>query len=155
MTSVEIQLNDGESFVADENELIYRQITQHMITKDGQIGSHAFGASNADRGMPSYSRSTLVSAQDARNWHTANANSPSLSVWGLTVGEVAEVKRIVVDDSGTPLPDGVLRAPGHCFIDLRNLTTDQIKSIRAVLLRAALQRGEIPTLELVADPPLF
>lgn len=143
--SDDIELGEGESIMAEAEELIYRQITKHMLTKDGQIGSHAFGAADSDAGRPSYSRSSVVSAQEARDWFDANARSRSLEVRALTVAEVAKAERMVIDDSAAPLAEGDKRAPGHCFVDFRNATSPEIKRVRAILLRFALRRGEVPT----------
>jgi hypothetical protein len=155
MSAADVVLAEGESLVSDQNEIIYRQVTTHMMTPEGQLGSHAFGAASSDRGMPSYARSSKVSAQDARDWHNEKANSPSLGVWGLSVEEVAQTRRVVIDDSDVDLPEGSIRAPGHCFIDYRGLSPAQVKSIRAVLLLAALQRQEIPTDSPLDDGQLF
>lgn len=59
------------------------------------------------------------------------AKSPSLGVWGLTVGEAIDSGRHVVDDPQRPLDDGHKRAPGHCFVDFRKLSRPQKKELRA------------------------
>jgi hypothetical protein len=155
MTTVDIELLDGEQLLSDSDELIYRQIAPHMLMDGVQIATTAFGPNSSDEGMPSYSRSTLVSAQDARDWHTRNAPSPSLGVWGVTVEEVVIAGRYVVDDSATPLPPGGLRAPGHCFVDFRRLARAERKSLRARLYMHAMARGEISTEGDVPSDQLF
>lgn len=97
--------------------------------------------------MPSYSRSTLVSAQEARDWHTRNAASPSLGVWAVAVGEVSSADSRVVDDNDCPLEEGEKRAPGHCYVDFRGLSRSKRKELRARLHMYAMSRGEIPTKE--------
>lgn len=154
MTGADVDMLDGEQLMSDEDELVYRQITQHML--DGErVATTAFGPSTADRDMPSYSRSTVVTPQDSRDWHTQNAKSPSLGVWGLTVGEVIESGRHVVDDSLCPLDDGHKRAPGHCFVDFRNLSKPQKKELRARLHFHATARGELDTAATPPDGQLF
>jgi hypothetical protein len=152
--SDDVELEEGHRIVAAGEELLYRQITKHMLTGDGQIGSHAFGAADSDAGKPSYARSSIVDAQSSRDWHDAHANSPSLGVWGVTVKEVSQIRRFVIDDSAAPLPAGKLRAPGHCFVDYRGLDRGTVKSLRGVLLRFALGRGEVSTTRTAADGEL-
>jgi hypothetical protein len=142
-----VELSEGQSLLThDFEEVLYRQMTEHVFDVDKRVpASHAFGPSPADRFMPSYSRSTIISAQDARDWHTAAARSPSLAVFGVSAGEVVEAGTVAVDDSAVSLVDGEVRAPAHCYVDYRGLTKPDIKLVRAVLLRRALAREEIPT----------
>lgn len=155
MTGVDAQLLEDERLMTEAEELAYRQLAPHMYDDDGKIASTAFGPTTSDRGKPSYSRSTVVSPQEARDWHNENANSPSLGVWGVTVGEVIASGRYVVDDSRCKLTEGALRAPGHCFVDFRELSRQQRKELRARLHMHALKRGEISTEAPVEDGQLF
>lgn len=154
MTATRVELGDGEQLMSSESELVFRQVTQHMFDGD-RIATTAFGPSTADRDMPSYSRSTVVTAQDSRDWHTQNAKSPSLGVWGITVGEVIDSGRYVVDDSRCSLDDGQKRSPGHCFVDFRELSKPQKKEVRAQLYFHAIARGELPTMATTPDGQLF
>jgi hypothetical protein len=140
-----IDLAEGETLVVAEHEVLFRQLTRHLISADGLPASHAFGPGNSDRGRASYSRSSVVTAQQARDWHCAVASSPSLAVWGVTVGEVVEQGRPVVDDSAAPAVSDQNRAPGHCFVDFNGLTKHEIKDVRTELYWRALERGEIAT----------
>lgn len=150
----ELELHEGESLMSDAGELIYRQITEHLM--DGsQVASTAFGPMPADKDMPSYSRSTLVKAQEARDWHTRIAKSPSVGVWALTVGEVIHAGRYVIDDSAAPLKPEEQRAPGHCFVDYRGLSRLERKTLRSRLWFCAIDRGEIPTTSTLGDGELF
>ncbi|WP_104132323.1 hypothetical protein [Cryobacterium sp. M91] len=154
MTGADVELVDGEQLMINEGEFAYRQVTQHMVDGD-RIATTAFGPSSADQDMPSYSRSDEVSPQESRDWHTQNAKSPSLGVWGLTVGEVIESGRHVVDDSQRPLGDARKRAPGHCFVDFRRLSKPQKRELRAQLYFHATARGELATMATPADGELF
>ena len=136
------------------DELIYRQATKHMFD-DGKLATTTFGPTTADKGMPSYSRSTVLTAQEARDWHTRNGKSPSLGVWAVTVGEVVESERYVVDDSKAHLMDGETRALGHCFVDYRNLTKQQERELRTKLYFHATERGELPTAATPKDGQFF
>ncbi|POX67821.1 hypothetical protein C3481_06445 [Microbacterium sp. Ru50] len=148
MTDVDLELLQGESIMSAVEERIYRQITDLMMDGD-KIATTAFGPATIDRDMPSFARASLTSAQQARDWHTNNASRPSLAVYAVTVGEVIEGGRHVIDDSAAPLEDGELRAPAHCFVDYRGLTRPARKALRAHLWLQATERGEIPT-----DPTL-
>lgn len=155
MTSDPIVLAEGETLVANGEELVYRQVTQHMLTEDGQLGSPAFSPSTSDAGKLSLTRSSLVSAQDARDWHTRNARSKSLGVRGVTVTEVGLAERVVIDDSGVALTEGEKRSPGHCYVDFAGLDKTGRKNVAAILLRFANARGEINTTETTEDGELF
>ncbi|GGD76532.1 hypothetical protein [Microbacterium murale] len=147
-----IDLGEGEALVEDASELIFRQITKHSLSKDGRVGTHAFGQADSDRGKPSYSRRSVVSAQEARDWHNANARTQSLAVWALALEEVFAERLWAIDDSAAPVEEGKVRAPGHCYVDYRHLSRGEVKSIRARLYFAAERRGEIPTTsEVIGD----
>ncbi|WP_336649094.1 hypothetical protein [Microbacterium sp. MMO-10] len=151
----DVTLREGEQLVSTAEELIYRQIAPHMLVDDGKIASTAFGPNSSDNDMPSYARSSVVSPQEARDWHTRNASSPSQGVWGVTVGEVIVAGRYVVDDSACPPPHSGKRAPGHCFVDFRGLSRPDRKELRARLHMCAMGRGEIPTEATTQDGELF
>jgi len=154
MTSIDVELLEGEQLISEANELLYRQVTKHMLDGD-KLKTEAFGPSTADREMPSYARSSEVTPQAARDWHTQNAASPSLGVWGVTVGEAIESGRHVVDDSLRPLADNQKRSPGHCFIDFRGLSKPQKRELRARLYFFATDRGELLTTPTLEDGQLF
>ncbi|GAA4053691.1 hypothetical protein [Agromyces indicus] len=144
MNDVDVELLDGECLMTDADELIFRQITDRMIDGD-KINTEAFGPQTIDNGMPSFSRSSIVSAQEARDWHTLNARRPSVAVYAVTVGEVIDGGRHTVDDAGAPAEPGSVRAPGHCFVDYRGLNRQRRKELRAHLYMCAMRRREIPT----------
>lgn len=154
MMAVDVELLDGEQLMSNTDEIAYRQTTKHMFD-GGKLATTAFGPTPADKGMPSYSRSTVVTAQEARDWHTRNAKNLSLGVWAVTVGEVVESERYVVDDSKAPVPDDEKRAPGHCFVDYRGLTKQQERELRTELYFRAIDRGEVPTEATPEDGQLF
>lgn len=130
----------GEEEITEPGELLYRQITPSILCdKDGTPASHAFGPSTADQGKPSYSRESKVTPQEAFDWHNLHARSESVGVWGCTVAEVHTANLRAVDDSG--VASNTSMAPGHCFVDFRGLTKQEIRNRRAVLFRAALKRG--------------
>lgn len=154
MTTVDLELREGESLMGDADELIYRQITARMM--DGnQIATMAFGPMPADNNMPSYSRSSVVEPQDARDWYTRIAPNPSLGVWALAVGEVIEAGRYVIDDSEVALDANNKRAPGHCYVDYRGLSRAERKTLRSRLWFRAVERGEIPTNATLGNGELF
>lgn len=150
----DIELAQGHSLVDDRDELALRQIVEWMVP-DGAILTHVFGPSPSDKGMPSYSRASVVDAQDARDWHNRNSVSRSIGVWAVSVDEVLEAGRHVIDDSAAVPPGGTPHAPGHCFVDYRGLLKLEIKSIRYVLWQRAMDRGEIPTQDTLPDGQLL
>lgn len=154
MSFVEVDLEEGETLVADGDEQIYRQICGHMYD-DEKLTSRAFSASTADEGKPSYTRSSATTAQASRDWHNDYATAPSLAVMALAVEEVVSTGRVVIDDSRTALGPEEVRPRGHCYIDFRNLTKSQRRDISSQLLRFALQRGPVPTIETVEQSTIF
>lgn len=143
MSEVISALEPGEFVIEPSPELIFRQITKHLIRND-RVGSIAF-LSSADRGKPSYSRSSIVSPQASRDWHTSIAGSPSLAVCALAVDDVSSLGIRSIDDSNAALSEGESRAPGHCFIDCRNLTKSEMTNLRSNLLRFAIGHGFMST----------
>jgi hypothetical protein len=155
VTDIDLELGEGESLVADPTELIYRQITKNLLDPSGAIATHAYTGESSSDGRPSYTRSSKVTAQESRDWHTRNSRkngrAPSLAVRALTVAEVVTAKRWVADDSGAPVePDGV-RPPGHCYVNAVGLDRVTLKSLRAALWKAANERGEVETHETLDD----
>jgi hypothetical protein len=137
---------DEVAFATNVTELVFRNITSPLWSADTrQPSSHAFGPSKSDHGKPSYIRSSLTSAQEARTWHTANANSPSLSVWACSVGEVLDAGSQTIDDSAVTHAVGDRVAPGHCYVDFRCLTKSEERVLRSLLLAFAIERQELTT----------
>lgn len=150
-----VELRDGEQEILpvagrEDDELLWRQIADHSWDATyGQPGSNSFGPMPVDKGMPSFSRQSKVTAQESRTWHNENAKSPSKGVWACSVSEVEKAKSRAIDDSETPEEPGAKRAPGHAFVDYRHLMSDRRAraDLRAELLMYALERGEIPTVD--------
>ena len=155
MTDIQLDLEDNEMLVDTIDEISYRQITPHLLVDGKKVASSAFGPSTADQGKPSYSRSSIVSAQEARDWHSSNARRPSEAVYGVSVGEVAESGSFVIDDSKCALAEDEDRAPGHCFVDFRRFSKPEERELRAKLYMHAMKRGEIPTEPLNSNGVLF
>ena len=150
MTEPDLELGEGESILAVSDDLIYRQITKHLLAPNGAIATHAF----VDSDEPSYTQSTIVTAQESRDWHTKHSKSPSLQVRAVTVREVVQSECLVIDDTKAPLEADEIRAPGHCYVDARKLDRVTLKSLRAILWNLANGRGEIPTKEPLEDGEL-
>lgn len=147
--AADLELSEGQSLVADADELALRQIVEWMVS-DGTILTHVFGPSTSDHGKPSYTREKFVGAQEARDWHEANGSSKPVGVWAVSVDEVHGAGTHVIDDSSEP---GT--SPGHCFVDFRGLPKHEVKSIRYTLWQRAMERGEIPTERPLKDGELF
>ncbi|MFZ4843857.1 hypothetical protein [Mycetocola saprophilus] len=131
----------GEFEIHDDTELLFRQIIEWMVV-DGVVLSTVFGPSPHDRGKPSYSRSSIVTARGAQNWHNAHARSRSREVWAVSVGEALHHELRAIDDSKVQ-KTGEIQAPGHCFLDFRELTRNQIKERRFRLYITARRRGAV------------
>ncbi|WP_156911203.1 hypothetical protein [Arsenicicoccus bolidensis] len=128
------------------SELLWRQIPPHNFDHTvGQPGAAAFGPQSSDARKPSFSLSSKVSAQAARDWHNANARSTSVGVWSCSVTEVYDAGSQVVDDSKIPSEPDVEQSPGHVFVDYRDLKKADKNLLQATLLMKALARGEIIT----------
>lgn len=140
-------LEPGESIIDPSDELLYRQITPPLFDEEkNQLASFAFGPQNCDKGKASYSRSSKVTAQEARDWHCANSSKPSLGVWAVTSSEAQKGPLRCVDDWTDDNQSQIGKmAPGHCYLDFRGFSKSEQRRIRANLLRFALKRGEIPT----------
>lgn len=154
MSIPNLELAEGEELMDITDELMYRQITDLMMD-NGKPATSAFGPASIDKGRPSYSRSGQVEAQQARDWHTENASRPSLGVWAVSVEEVLSARLVAIDDMKTPIPAGGRRAPGHCYVDFRNMNKKAERVYRAKLHFCATDRGEIPTTETLKDGQLF
>lgn len=139
MTTRELVLEEGEQLMPAGDELLYRQITRHMVAEDGRVGTHAFGPQTSDLGKPSFSRSTVVNAQESRDWHTENARARSVGVRAVSVEAVIKTRTWAIDDSGISVPAGTKRAPGHCFVDYRGFEPREVKAVRAHLYMASTE----------------
>lgn len=136
---VEIEPADDSA----EDEFLFRQIPTHLWdARKGQIGVGAFGPLEADRGAPSFSRSSKVTAAQSFEWHNSNVKSTSLSVWACTVTDVVKAGTRSIDDENAPLEAGKKRAPGHAYIDYRHLSKAEKKAIRAHLLMCAIDHKQ-------------
>lgn len=133
-------LEVGEvEIIDDPTELLFRQVTPHVwVSEDGVPAKDAFGPKDVDKGKPSYSRESKVSAKESFEWHNNNANSPSVGTWACSVAEVYQAKLRAIDDSDVPINPP--KAPGHCYVDFRGLTKREERDLRSILLRFALAR---------------
>ena len=136
-------LVSGENQLPSSDELIFRQITPQLWSGgDAAPALYSFGPQPSDKGKPSFSRSSKVSAQQSFEWHNKNAHSESHGVWACTVDEVCQAKLRVVDDSAV----NAGAAPGHCYVDYRSLSKAEERERRAILARFAISRGiQYPT----------
>lgn len=140
------ELSSCERSISPSGELLYRQVPGHNWDPIARKpSSAAFGPANIDNGMPSFSRSTKVTPQESREWHQHHARSDTKGVWACTVEEVDAAGTRSVDDSNCPPQPQRPRSPGHCYVDYRHYGKSDERIVRAYMLTAALNRGEIPT----------
>lgn len=148
------ELESCEKLIEASDELLYRQVTKHLWDDTTRLPSKAaFGPATSDAGRPSFARSSVndVGEQSSRDWHQRNARSPSVGVWATSTSEVEEAKLAAIDDAACPVPEGANIAPGHCYVDYRDLQPREIRDARAILLLRAIQRGELPTTDCLGD----
>jgi hypothetical protein len=139
-------LSVGELELSDADELLWRQMTRSIWDEDNrQPGLLSCGPQGSDHRKPSFSRSTKTSAQESRDWHQKNAASASLSVWAVSVGDVDAASLRTVDNCDAELEPEEKRAPGHAYVDYRELSKQDMKTARGNLLRAMIARGEQET----------
>lgn len=122
MTTETLEL--GESIIDPSDELLYRQIAPPLFDEENnQPASFAFGPQNCDGGGASYSRSSKVTAQEARDWHCANSPKPSLGVSAVTPSEAQKEPLRCVDDWTDSDQSQIGKmAPGHCYLDFRGFS---------------------------------
>jgi hypothetical protein len=126
-------LNEYETLLEDESELLWRQVNPGWID-GGRITSQSFKATPKDEGMPSVARSTKLSAQEAFEQY----GFASAGTWAIAVGKVIDCGSRAVDDSATP------NAPfGHAYFDMRNLSRGRQEKIAAKLRDHAQDRGKV------------
>ncbi|MSS84953.1 hypothetical protein FYJ24_09295 [Actinomycetaceae bacterium WB03_NA08] len=140
----DLPLEPGEEEIEPSEELLFRQITVHLMN-NGKPSTSSFGPATSDKGKPSFSRESVVSAKDAQTWHNQHAKSESLGVWSVSVDEAASTGLRTIDDSAVPPAPWSQKAPGHCYVDYRAMEKRAERECRAVLLRFALKRGQVPT----------
>lgn len=141
-----LELEAGEVQIPAGAELLFRQVTEHQWdAQRDQPSSKAFAPASIDGGRPSFSRESVVTAQESRDWHQQHARSRSRGVWACSTAETEDVGLRAVDDSKTPLAAGESRAPGHAYVDYRHVSKPDERLVRSLLLARALARGKITT----------
>ena len=140
-----VALTQGEEIMTDSGEMMYRQLTIYTYDEvNEQPSMNAFGPSDSDVGKPSFVRSTQTTPQAAQAWHNQNAQTPSVGVWQVSVGDVEDVGLRAVDDQAVPPPPGAKpRSPGHCFADYRHLGKSEERKLRGLVLARALGHGKV------------
>jgi len=150
MTPTWPTVETNEAQITNAGEVLWRQITKSLYDEDNRRpGLLACGPQAADARKPSFTRSSVISAQDSRDWHQNHSASASLGTWSLSVGDVEDAGLRAVDDSKRPPEPGEPgKPPGHAYVDYRPLTKAEMKDARAKLLLAMLGRGEESTTDI-------
>lgn len=144
-------LEPGEVELVDTEELYHRQCHPGFLEDDGEPSSQLFRDSKKDEGKLSGTRDRSVSAAQSYTNHV-QFGFHSAGTWSVTVAEVREAESRVVDDTAAlsapePCPDG------HCYIDLRHLSSKGKKRLRNILKIRARVRGRThPLRSTVTDP---
>lgn len=125
--------------LSDVEELLWRQVHPDWM-QAGRCTSQAFKPTPKDKGQISVSQSSLVSAEDAFQFHISTLDLESAGVWAITVGDASSVGYAVLDDSQNPVPN---TPPGHALIDARQESGSRQKTLARALASAANDRGRI------------
>ena len=130
------ELLPDERVLRDESVALFRQIHPSWVA-DGQISSQAFSPMPKDNGMLSVRQSTIVSAREAYQFHTA-LGFESIGTYQVTVGDGEAVGLRAVDDSRlAPAP------LGHAYIDFRGIgrrpADRTAKQLRTYAMRHGMQ----------------
>lgn len=130
-------LEEGESKV-ETSELLWRNAHPDFVDGD-RLSSQAFRLSTDDEGKLSVARETLVTAEDHYKEYVGDFGLLSAGVWAVSTDEVWTEFVEVVDDGD--VDDGHDRPLGHAYLDLRNHTTRQARSLGGRLRTFAQERG--------------
>ena len=115
--------------------------SQFLFFQDGQPTAQLFGAFPVDEGKLSGSRSDKTTAMAACIFHVDIMGRTSVGTWGVSVSEVNQADSRVVDDSVLLRKLSGQFPPGHCYVDLRNMSKAEQKRLRSTLIVAAQLRG--------------
>lgn len=119
----------------DYDEMLFRQ--QHPdLVRDGIPMSSVFEPKKADAGLLSVSRGARTTAEDAFVLHTKVKGLRSAAVYGVTVGECAELDLPGYEDPKVnPVPD-----PAHALVDFCALPRKRKERASKKLRDWALER---------------
>jgi hypothetical protein len=125
-------LIDGEEVLAELTEVLYRQVPLgHFDSVSQEPTMDIFRPRPDEHSQLSTSRSSKVSAQQAYEHRVNTLQLKSAGVWGVSVGELADVESRAVDDSALLPDDDEKTPPGHAYIDLRHLEETHKQDKRA------------------------
>ena len=123
--------------LTDAGELLLRQVHPTFVDEGGRITSQAFTPTGNHDGALSVARGSLVSAQEATEFHRTTGRK-SEGTWAVTVGEAhLQGTKCVEDPSG---PSNVEQA--HALICFSGSTNER-KKVGQVLARFARDRGRL------------
>lgn len=139
--------------LTDEAELLLRHATDPGWIVDGRPTSQLFELRPIDKGLLSVERLTKHASAATALAHFNDAFAPrqSVSVWGVSVGEVNALGIAAYESPSKKLP-------AHASIDLRSLNTEvqQVAAVR--LTEASIRRGQqapqIATIPTAQSAPL-
>jgi hypothetical protein len=126
--------------VEDDDELQWRQVHPRYLEKRANgplVSRDAFVGTPAATREVSTARSSVVSAEEAYEYHRDQLGLKTEGAWAVSVREATSVGCPVVDDSEC---DGV-NTPGHSFIDMRALNKSDARKARNELATRANERG--------------
>jgi hypothetical protein len=130
-------LDDCETLIETGEELQWRQINPQHLDSDLN-GAHITPLAFQDSTRRvSTSRSSLISAAQAYDYHVNVAQRASAGTWAVSVDEIKAASCRAIDDRAC---DGV-ETPAHSYIDMRGLDRTQRRVARVELATRATVRG--------------
>ncbi|REK81272.1 hypothetical protein DVG80_18235 [Rhodococcus erythropolis] len=68
-------------------------------------------------------------------------------MWACSIEDVDAAGTRAIDDSKTKLEPDEQRSPGHAYVDYQHLSKAGMRTVKGLLLKAALRHKEIPTID--------
>lgn len=135
MTDTSDTGDDGYPVLADEAELLLRQVHPAQLQVNGEPDSSAFMAKSPHNFLLSTRREFIGAERAYREWV---ANHESVGTFGVSVGEINRVSLSAFDDSSAPgMP------AGHASIDFRGISDSACRKRARKLRDQAVTRGRL------------
>ena len=127
-------LVSGEKVLTNGDVHLYRQVHPSWFV-DGMITSQAFKPTTKDRGKVSVRMSTVVTAEEAYQYHISQGLK-SIGTYQVTVDDIVSCELHAIDDSRL---DSAPR--GHAYIDYRGIAKKPAERAAKELRTCAMRYG--------------
>lgn len=133
------EIGPGEEILTDPNQLLLRNIHPDWVV-NGKVTSQAFRPTPKDERKLSTTSSSKVSAEDSFREYTEDFELASAGVWGVSVGEAADLSiRAIYDEHSPSIPKPCLT--GHTSLDFAQISNNKAKRLGGRLRDRAEDRG--------------